>query len=250
MLDFEQKVAEAVQSIKDIVGSPRIGIFINSEFEQLAYDLEVIDIISCFEIPNFPQSLMYNYENMIVGTIQGKPIICVYSNRNNYKQTEQDIKFSIEMLKKIGIQSIIFTNAIEAIDKKFNLGDLVLVKDHINIFGQRYNFNKQEMLEMAKAIAEILDIDLKETTYGDKPKNNTSINDSISNLYTYGCNAVGTSTIDEICIANQYNINILEISYIINLANTFVTEDSQILSKLNQAKENLMTLFKEIIAVL
>jgi len=247
MQDFEQKVTQAAQSIKDMVGSPRIGIFINSKFEPLAYNLEGVDIISCFEIPNFPQSLMYNYENMIFGTIQGKPIICVYNNCNNYKQTKQDIKFSIEMLKKIGVQSIIFTNAVEGTEKEFNLGDLVLVKDHINIFGQRYNFNKQEMLELAKTMAQILDIDLKETTYGDKPKDYISTN-NINNLYTYGCNATGSATIDEICIANQYDINILEISYIINLANTFIQEDTS--ATLEQAKENLMMLFKEIIAVL
>lgn len=246
MQDFEQKVAQAAEAMKDIVGSPRIGIFINSEFEQLAYHLENMDIISCWDIPNFPQSLASNYENMIVGTIQGKTIICIYNNSNNFKGIpEQDIKFSIELLNKIGIKSIIFTSAIETTDNKFDLGDLVLIKEHIDISGKKYDFSKAEMLELARAMAQILNIDLKEATYKDRQKVDETKNNGV-----HGCKVTGISTIDEIYMADQYNISILEISYIISLADNFITQDSKTSFKLKQAKENLMTLFKEIIAVL
>lgn len=246
MQDFEQKVAQAAEAMKDIVGSPRIGIFINSEFEQLAYHLENMDIISCWDIPNFPQSLASNYENMIVGTIQGKTIICIYNNSNNFKGIpEQDIKFSIELLNKIGIKSIIFTSAIETTDNKFDLGDLVLIKEHIDISGKKYDFSKAEMLELARAMAQILNIDLKEATYKDRQKV-----DEIKNNGVHGYKVTGISTIDEIYMADQYNMNILEISYIISLVDNFITQDSKTSFKLKQAKENLMTLFKEIIAVL
>lgn len=242
MQDFEQKVAQAAAAMKDIVGSPRIGIFINSEFEQLAYHLENMDIISCWDIPNFPQTLASNYENMIIGTIQGKTIICIYNN-NFEKTSKQDIKFSIELFKKIGIKSIIFTSAIEAIDNKFDFGDLVLIKEYIDISGEKYDFNKDEMLELARAMAQLLNIDLKEATYKDKQKANEIEN---TNVYR----VTGNSPIDEIYMANQYNMNILEISYIISLVDNFITQDSKTSFKLKQAKENLMTLFKEIIAVL
>lgn len=242
MQDFEQKVAQAAAAMKDIVGSPRIGIFINSEFEQLAYHLENMDIISCWDIPNFPQTLASNYENMIIGTIQGKTIICIYNN-NFEKTSKQDIKFSIELFKKIGIKSIIFTSAIEAIDNKFDFGDLVLIKEHIDISGEKYDFNKEEMLELARAMAQLLNIDLKEATYKDKQKANEIEN---TNVYR----VTGNSPIDEIYMADQYNMNILEISYIISLIDNFITQDSKTSFKLKQAKENLMTLFKEIIAVL
>lgn len=246
MQDFEQKVTQAAEAIKGIVGSPRIGIFINSEFEQLAYHLENMDIISCWDIPNFPQSLGHNYENMIVGTIQGKTIICIYNNSNNFENiSKQDIKFSIELLNKIGIKSIIFTSAIEAMDNKFDLGDLVLVKEHIDTSGERYDFSKVEMLELARAMAQILNIDLKEATYKDRQKA-----DEIKNTGVHCCKVTGISTIDEIYMADQYNMNILEISYIISLVDNFITQDSKISFKLKQAKENLMLLFKEIIAVL
>lgn len=242
MQDFEQKVAQAAAAMKDIVGSPRIGIFINSEFEQLAYHLENMDIISCWDIPNFPQTLASNYENMIIGTIQGKTIICIYNN-NFEKASKQDIKFYIELFKKIGIKSIIFTSAIEAIDNKFDFGDLVLIKEHIDISGEKYDFNKDEMLELARAMAQLLNIDLKEATYKDKQKANEIEN---TNVYR----VTGNSPIDEIYMADQYNMNILEISYIISLVDNFITQDSKTSFKLKQAKENLMTLFKEIIAVL
>lgn len=242
MQDFEQKVAQAAAAMKDIVGSPRIGIFINSEFEQLAYHLENMDIISCWDIPNFPQTLASNYENMIIGTIQGKTIICIYNN-NFEKASKQDIKFYIELFKKIGIKSIIFTSAIEAIDNKFDFGDLVLIKEHIDISGEKYDFNKDEMLELARAMAQLLNIDLKEATYKDKQKANEIEN---TNVYR----VTGSSPIDEIYMADQYNMNILEISYIISLVDNFITQDSKTSFKLKQAKENLMTLFKEIIAVL
>lgn len=242
MQDFEQKVAQAAAAMKDIVGSPRIGIFINSEFEQLAYHLENMDIISCWDIPNFPQTLASNYENMIIGTIQGKTIICIYNN-NFEKASKQDIKFYIELFKKIGIKSIIFTSAIEAIDNKFDFGDLVLIKEHIDISGEKYDFNKDEMLELARAMAQLLNIDLKEATYKDKQKANEIEN---TNVYR----VTGNSPIDEIYMADQYNMNILEISYIISLVDNFITQDSETSFKLKQAKENLMTLFKEIIAVL
>lgn len=246
MQGFEQKVAQAAEAMKDIVGSPRIGIFINSEFEQLAYYLESMDIISCWDIPNFPQSLASNYENMIVGTIQGKTIICIYNNGNSFENiSKQDIRFSIELLNKIGIKSIIFTSAIESIDNKFDMGDLVLIKEHIDISGEKYDFSKEEMLELARAMAQILNIDLKEATYKDKQKIN-----EIKNNNVYDCKVTGSSTTDEIYMANQYDMNILEISYIINLVDNFITQDSKTSLKLKQAKENLMILFKEIIAVL
>lgn len=212
MLDFKEKIEklesiEEFEAIKNIANNPRIGMILDCNFGDLTYEIEDVDIIACCEIPNFPEPFVKKYENIIIGNLQGRRVICTQSN-NSYseKYSIEDIAFYMKLLQYIGTKSLIVATTVKNISKNFNLDDLI-IKSHIN--------SSEETIEMVKAIAEMLNINVKQYTY-EAP---------------------------EVLISNDYAINVLEISCITNI-------ESNLTSDLQKSKYEFITLVKEIVAVL
>lgn len=212
MLDFKEKIEklesiEEFEAIKNIANNPRIGMILDCNFGDLTYEIEDVDIIACCEIPNFPEPFVKKYENIIIGNLQGRRVICTQSN-NSYseKYSIEDITFYMKLLQYIGTKSLIVATTVKNISKNFNLDDLI-IKSHIN--------SSEETIEMVKAIAEMLNINVKQYTY-EAP---------------------------EVLISNDYAINVLEISCITNI-------ESNLTSDLQKSKYEFITLVKEIVAVL
>lgn len=212
MLDFKEKIEklesiEEFEAIKNIANNPRIGMILDCNFGELTYEIEDVDIIACCEIPNFPEPFVKKYENIIIGNLQGRRVICTQSN-NSYseKYSIEDIAFYMKLLQYIGTKSLIVATTVKNISKNFNLDDLI-IKSYIN--------SSEETIEMVKAIAEMLNINVKQYTY-EAP---------------------------EVLISNDYAINVLEISCITNI-------ESNLTSDLQKSKYEFITLVKEIVAVL
>lgn len=263
IVDFEKMIDESLKSIKDIAGEPRIAIIPGFELGELVYEIENLDIIDYCEIPNLPQPLVEACGNLIVGNIQGKRVICIQNDFKNFQRcSEKEIKFCIMLLKKMGVKFLIISNPVVSINKDFNLGDLIIIKNHIDISGNDIVYeqsdiaklNKQDMLELAETIAEIIGIDIREGIYGDIMFDQYGY-EKLKLSYPLDCDIIGISTLSEIIIANSYGMNVLEISCITDILDDMYILDNKIKhfeqnKTYQKSREEIIALVKEIIAVL
>ncbi len=235
MMNLEIKINKAAQFIKRVANNPRIGMILDSTLQELIYEMEDVEFLESFEyheIFNFPEILIGEY---IMGSLQGKKVLCTKRDVKSLNAcSPQEMELSINLLKKIGIKFLIVVNSIHEESENFNLGDLMLVKDN-NILNHKQD--KEEIIQMVKAIADMLDIDLKESVY----RNTNNLTYALSQPLDCDVN----KSISEVTIANRYGINVLEMSLVTDTKNNKLEND-----KLNKCKENFITLIKEIIAII
>lgn len=245
MGEFELKVQEAADAIKNIANEPEICVFLDTAYDELANEIEDIDFFNCNEIPNFSQNFSNSHiGDIVLGYMQGKRIICIKTRiedlNNCYKET---ISFGVSLLAKLGVKNLIIINASSALKEKFSYGDLVLVKEHVL---RKYGLFDNNFLEMIKMMAEVLEIDLKYGTYGDILTQEGSIFDNIEKLNNMGADLYGKPTIFEVNTAIDNNIKVLEISHIDNTLDLICEENE----KAKDSQIKLVKLLKEIMSVI
>ncbi len=245
MGEFELKVQEAADAIKNIANEPEICVFLDTAYDVLANEIEDIDFFNCSEIPNFSQNFSNSYMgDIILGYMQGKRVICIETKmgdlNNYYKET---ISFGVSLLAKLGVKNLIIINASSALKEEFSYGDLVLVKEHVL---RKYGLFDNNFLKMIKMMAEVLEIDLKYGTYGDILTQEGSVFDNIEKLNNMEADLYGKPTIFEINSAIDNGINVLEISHIDNTLDLICEEND----KIKDTKNKLIVLIKEIMSVI
>lgn len=138
MEDIFAKVLEASAYINERIDAiPEIGIILGSGLGPLADEVTDKVEIPYEEIPNFPSSKVEGHSNkLIIGKIYDKSVIVMKGRFHYYEGYSMDeVTFPIRVFAMLGVEKLIVTNAAGGIDKKFKLGDLMLINDHINISG-------------------------------------------------------------------------------------------------------------------
>lgn len=203
---------------------PKIGIICGSGLGSLADSLENFDSFPYQTIPNFPVSTVEGHAGqMIFGTINGVPIMCM-QGRFHYYEGYPLAKCSmpIRVMKLVGVTHLIATNAAGGLNENYNVGDIVIVRDHINLmgfagnnplqgpndnrFGPRFPpMNKAydgQMRAFAKDIAKELGIDkeVHEGVYTCLGGPNYETVAELKMLKILGVDCVGMSTVHEVKI--------------------------------------------------
>lgn len=267
---FYNKVKKTVNYIKKKINiTPSLGIILGSGLGSLASKVENQIVIPYKNIPYFPQSKVSGHSyNLIVGNI-GKTKVVLMQGRFHYYEgySLKELTFPIYVLKMLGISSLIVTNACGGINSSFTPGDLMIIKDHINMlgnnpligdnderFGPRFpdmsEAYSKESIQLAKKVANKLNIDIKEGVYAlySGPSYETAA--EIQAYKNLGADAIGMSTVPEVIVANYLNIKVLGISCITNMATGISkTKHSheEVLQVANKASKNLCLLVEEII---
>ena len=138
MDNLNEKVLEAVNYIRTRVqADPDIGIVLGSGLGNLAYSIVDAVEIPYEDIPYFPTSTVQGHEGkLIFGKIYGKDVVAMKGRIHYYEgYSMQAITFPIRVFTLLGISKLIVTNAAGAINKKYKVGDLMLIEDHINMSG-------------------------------------------------------------------------------------------------------------------
>ena len=128
------KIKEAKEYLLQYTSQCEVGIVLGSGLSNFVDNLEVETTIPYGEIPHFPQSTVKGHKGMLVfGTIGGKRVVCMQGRFHYYEgYTMQEVTFPIRVMKAIGIHTLIVTNAAGGVNPDFNVGDIMLIKDHIN----------------------------------------------------------------------------------------------------------------------
>ncbi|MCS7221596.1 MAG: purine-nucleoside phosphorylase [Anaerolineae bacterium] len=236
--DEFQAAAEAIRSRTR--HRPTIGLVLGSGLSSLADYVQNADVIPYAEVPHFPVSTVEGHAGcLIVGQMAG-PTVMVMQGRVHYYEgySLQEVTFPIRVMRLLGIDLLVLTNAAGGVNPSFRAGDLMLITDHINLIGMaglnplRGPNNPAwgpRFLDMSNAydrhlrlltleVARELDIPLHQGIYAGLSGPTFETPAEVRFLRLIGADAVGMSTVAETIVARHCGMRVLGISVISNAA--------------------------------
>ncbi|MBA7499544.1 Purine nucleoside phosphorylase 1 [subsurface metagenome] len=270
MEDLKAKITESVEFIsqKSKV-KPKIAIILGTGLGELAEDIQEKEIIPYSEIPNFPISTVQSHSgNLVLGKLGNKEVVAMQGRFHYYEgYSLKEVTFPVRVMKKLGADIIIISNAAGGMNRFFKRGDLMLITDHINLFGanpligpndeelgprfpdmsEAYN---QKLIELAKKVALKEKIRLQEGIYAGLTGPTLETPAEYRFLIKIGADAVGMSTVPEVIVANHMGMKVLGISCITDLAIDGVivkTSVEEILKAAADAEPIMTKLIKKVI---
>ena len=236
-MGFEQ-VQEAASYVWERIGEePRIGIILGSGLGGIAEVIEDKHVIPYGDIPHFVCSTAPGHKGQFVaGRFGGKPVICMQGRLHFYEgHALSDIIFPVRVMKLLGVRSLIVTNAAGGVNTDFQVGDLMLIEDHINFmgtnpligpndaeFGPRfcdmsYTYTPS-LRRAAEEASKKLGISLRRGVYLGCTGPSYETPAEIRAFRTLGADAVGMSTVPEAIAASHCGLKVLAFSLITNMA--------------------------------
>lgn len=138
MQDVRKQIEEARQRIqKASPTAPRVGIILGTGLGGLAGQIENRVTIPYADIPHFPESTVESHAGQLVcGTLRGVPVVAMEGRFHYYEgYSMQQVTFPVRVMKALGAEMLLITNAAGGMNPHFELGDLVVIEDHINLMG-------------------------------------------------------------------------------------------------------------------
>jgi purine-nucleoside phosphorylase len=217
--------------------NPKIAVILGSGLGDLVNSVEDKEDISYESIPNFPISTVKGHEGKLVfGKINGIEVLLMQGRFHYYEgYTMKEVTYPVYVMKQLGIEKIVVTNACGGINTNFEPGTLMLIKDFINLFGtnpligindERLGTRfpdmsepyKLELINKAKKIADELGIKYGEGVYAGFTGPYYETAAEIVMIGRHGADAVGMSTVPETIVANYLGMEVLGIACITNMA--------------------------------
>ena len=264
-------IKQTVNYIKEKLSleKPQIAVILGSGLGGFASKLENTKCLDYEDIPNFPQSTVSGHKGQLIkGYIGNKEIICLNGRFHLYEGHNPTIIANvIHILKDLGIEQLIVTNAAGSLNTNLAPGSLMLIKDHINFskinplvgknddrYGPRFpsmnNAYPKELRDKLKNIAIKNDIEIQEGTYFMVLGPNFETSAEVRAFGILGGDAVGMSTVPEVIAASHCSIKVLGISVITNYAAGLMDNTpshQETLEEANKASNKLTTLVAEYI---
>jgi purine-nucleoside phosphorylase len=234
--DYDKAVA-VIQSRAQL--RPFIGLVLGSGLGSLADTLENRVVISYGDIPGWPQSTVPGHSGqLVIGHLEGCPVVAQQGRAHFYEgYTLQQVTFPIRVMHLMGVTTVILTNAAGGLNRDYQVGDLMLLNDHINFVGmsghnplvgpndesigprfpgmtQTYD---RELRQVARRVAQEGGITLHEGVYVCLSGPNYETPAEIRMLRTIGGDAVGMSTVHEVLVARHAGMRVMAYSGITNV---------------------------------
>lgn len=263
-------VNKAVEFIKTkITGDFEIGIILGSGLGTLGEKIENPQFVDYKDIPNFPVSTAPGHVGRFVfGTLNGKKVMCMQGRIHLYEGYEvQNVVMPIRVMKMMGVKKLIVTNAAGGINESFDVGDIMIITDHINFTGKNCLIGKNDdnfgcrfpdmsfayapaLREIAFNCAEKLGMKLREGVYIGCTGPSYETPAEIRAFRVLGADTVGMSTVQEVIAANHCGIDVLGFSLVSNkaagLSGERLTEE-EVLTIGRQKSEEMQKLITEIV---
>jgi purine-nucleoside phosphorylase len=216
---------------------PRIGIVLGSGLGAFAEELTDRLEVPYADIPNWPVSTAIGHAGRLVfGNLDNLEIVAMAGRVHLYEgYSPQQVTFGVRVLAKLGVQSMVFTNAAGGINLKLGRGGLLLISDHINLQGSNPLVGPNDdslgprfpdmseayparYREIVKQAGRELGIELSEGVYAALTGPSYETPAEIRYLRTIGADVVGMSTVPEVIVANHMGVRVLGISCVTNMA--------------------------------
>ena len=267
IFDKIQESAKFIQSKCDV--KPSIGLILGSGLGVLADEIQNPVKINYNEIPNFPVSTVEGHAGcLVIGELEGKMVVAMQGRFHYYEgYTQQEITFPVRVMKALGVETVVVTNAAGGANKNFNPGDLMVIKDHINLsgcnpligsnderFGPRFpdmsTAYQPKNVELVKECAKELNMNIQEGVYAffSGPTYETPAEVRMAQIL--GADAVGMSTAPEVIVASHSKMEVVGISCITNMAAGILDQPldhEEVIETTQKVKSEFLTLVKKVV---
>lgn len=265
-----QKINEAVAFLqKQGIGNPKVGIVLGTGLGGLVNNVDISHSIHYSEIPHFPESTVESHSGrLIFGTMNGQHVVVMNGRFHFYEgYTFNQITFGVRVMKMLGVDTLLVSNAAGGINTHFKPASLMLIDDHINMLpgnplvGKNLDELGSRFPDMsapydAGLIARMEQIAANESIELNKGVYVAWIGPSLETRAEYrfikvmGADAVGMSTVPEVIVARHMDMKVLAISVITDLCdpdNLKPANINDILANAARAEKDLVKLFTRLI---
>jgi purine-nucleoside phosphorylase len=265
-----EKVQETVSYIKAATDfTPEYGVILGSGLGSFTDDIQVEFTLPYAAIPNFPVSTVEGHKGALVfGTIGTKKVVAMQGRFHFYEgYSMKEVTFPVRVMKYLGVQKLIVSNASGGVNDAYQVGSIVLIKDHINLmpehplhgknesrFGPRF-LNMSEpysrpMMIKAKELATELGIEIHDGVYLALQGPTFETISEYRMVKILGADMVGMSTVPEVIVARHMDMETFGISVITDMGNEDNIETvshAEVLEAARKAEPHVRTLIKALI---
>lgn len=253
-----------------ITGNPETAIILGSGLGSLADQIEDAVVIPYRKIPHFMHSTAAGHKgNFICGRLGGKQVLAMQGRFHYYEgYTMRQVTFPVRVMKLLGVKNLLVSNAAGGINTNFKVGDLMIIRDHINMmpnpligpndeqFGTRFpdmtRAYDREFIGLVEEIAASHGISLKKGVYVGLTGPSFETPAEYAFYGRVGGDAIGMSTVPEVIVARHAGLRVFGMSVITNegyhFADDFVNDGADVIVAANQAAAVMTVLFRELVA--
>ena len=265
------QIKETVEFIRKLVPQkPLVGVILGSGLGNFSNEIEVDVEIAYQDIPHFPLSTVKGHQGkLIFGRMSGKPIVAMAGRFHFYEGYDVSaIIFPIRVMKFLGIELLMISNAAGGVNPSFEVGDLMIIRDHISFatpnplvgknedeLGPRFpdmsEPYRKSFIKLARQVAREENIEVHEGVYFAVTGPTFETRAEYQMIQHMGGDAVGMSTVQESIIANHMGLPVFAMSVITDMGireeDNVITHE-EVLEAAKAAEPKLTAIFKGIIA--
>lgn len=265
-----EQVQETVSFIKAKTNfTPEYGVILGSGLGSFTDDIQIEFTLPYTEIPNFPVSTVQGHKGALVfGTIGAKKVVAMQGRFHFYEgYSMKEVTFPVRVMKYLGVEKLIVSNASGGVNSNYNVGDIVLIKDHVNMmpehplrgknderFGPRFvNMSEpysKKMILKAKELAENLNIKVQDGIYLGLQGPTFETLAEYKMVKNIGADCVGMSTVPEVIVARHMEMETFGLSVITDMGDEESIETishDEVLEAAKSAEPKVRILIKELI---
>lgn len=250
--------------------SPQVGLILGSGLGDLAEDIRDAVRIPYGSIPHFPVSTVEGHAGqLVIGRLGQRTVIAMQGRFHYYEgYSMQEVTFPVRVMRALGAERLIVTNACGGMNPAFEPGDLMLIKDHLNMTGANPLVGENEsalgprfpdmsraytpeLLELVRETARSLGIAVREGVYAGITGPSYMTPAELKMLRLLGGDAVGMSTVPEAIVASHMAMKVVGISCVTDMAIGEHLEPlahEQVIEVANRTKPRFLSIVKEIVA--
>ncbi len=265
-----EKIKEAVEYIRPFMAEqPEFVVVLGSGLGKLQDEVQDKVIIDYKSIPNFPQTTVEGHKGrLIYGKIEGKPLLMMAGRFHYYEgYSMQEVTFPMRVFKGLGIEKVILSNASGGVNPNYEVGDAVVISDHINMMPEHplRGKNLDELGPRFVDMSEAYDKAMREFVVDFGAKNGIEVKQGVymglqgptfetpseyGLVRILGADCVGMSTVPEVIVAKHMGMRVFCISVITDLGGpeiAFPVSHEDVLNAANKAMPKIITLVKGLI---
>lgn len=265
-----EQVHETVSYIKEKTGfTPEFGVILGSGLGSFTDDIQIEFTLPYTEIPNFPVSTVQGHKGALVfGTIGSKKVVAMQGRFHFYEGYDmKQVTFPVRVMKYLGVTKLIVSNASGGVNPSYEVGSIVLIKDHINMmpehplrgknderFGPRFvNMSEpysRNMIAKAKEIAGQNSIEVHDGVYLGLQGPTFETLAEYRMVKALGADCVGMSTVPEVIVARHMELEVFGLSVITDMGDEENIEEvnhEEVLKAAQKAEPHVRMLIKTLI---
>ena len=265
-----EKIRECSDFLSPFLGENEVvGIILGTGLGELGKSIAVKQAIPYSDIPHFPVSTVEGHQGkLLVGEFGNKPIMAMQGRFHYYEgYTMKEVTFPVRVMHALGVKTLFVSNAAGGVNREYRTGDLMVIRDHINLFpehplrgkniaslGPRFpamtNAYDPHLIRLAERCAAELAIPLRKGVYAGLQGPSFETPAEYNWIRIIGGDAVGMSTVPEVIVARHMGMNCFGMSVITNsTANEeeIKTDHAEVQEAGNLAQPRMTALFRKIL---